>query len=123
MVSQWFGGTYKEPIFFARFAAEPDRLFTVYPEIHLPEDQKKAFQRERTACIVHKAIAEKYNMHSGDRIVIKGDIFPWLTSSFILRGIFDGTDAEAMYFNLEYLFQSLPAGMPRFCGNVRRTGP
>src|SRR5690348_16236013 len=33
MVSQWFGGVYKEPKnFFARLAVEPDRLFTLYPE-------------------------------------------------------------------------------------------
>ncbi len=31
MISQWFGGTYKDPKnFFARFAVEPEKLFAIY---------------------------------------------------------------------------------------------
>ena len=37
MVSQWFGGTYKDPKnFFARFAADPDKIFVVYSELKIP---------------------------------------------------------------------------------------
>src|SRR5512135_1373809 len=51
MVYQWFGGVYKEPKnMFARLAVEPDRFFTVFPELNLPDEQKQAFQRERMAC-------------------------------------------------------------------------
>ena len=53
IVFQWYGGSYKDARemknFFARFAVDADRLFTVYPEYQLPEDQKQAFLRERTA--------------------------------------------------------------------------
>jgi putative ABC transport system permease protein len=116
MVSQWFGGVYKEPKnFFARFAVEPDRLFTIYPEFNIPEDQKKAFQRERTACIMHKNIADKYNIHLGDKIILTGDIFPG-QYEFIVRGLYDGTDAEAMYFNLDYLFETLGPRRKDFAG-------
>src|SRR5258708_38172538 len=48
MVSQWFGGTYKDERdqrnFFARFAVEPDKLFGIRPEIELPAEQQTAFQ-------------------------------------------------------------------------------
>src|SRR5918996_69770 len=51
-ILQWFGGVYKEPKnVFARMAVEPERFFTVYPEYKMPEDQKKAFSQERSACI------------------------------------------------------------------------
>ncbi|MBV8818345.1 MAG: hypothetical protein JO022_08300, partial [Acidobacteriaceae bacterium] len=65
MVWQWFGGVYKDARdpknFFARFAAEPDRLFTVHPEYTIPDDQKFAFQHERTACVVSRELANKLN--------------------------------------------------------------
>jgi putative ABC transport system permease protein len=116
MVSQWFGGVYKEPKnFFARFAAEPDRIFTVYPEFHVPEDQKKAFQSERSACMLAKALAAKYDIHLGDRVTLKGDIFP-VNLELTVRAIYDGSDNEALYFNLDYLFQSLPPGRRDFAG-------
>lgn len=116
MVSQWFGGVYKEPKnFFARLAVEPDRLFTLYPEYNMPDEQKKAFQHERTACIMHRNIAEKYNLHVGDKFILTGDIFPG-KYEFVLRGIYDGTDAEAMYFNIDYLFEMLGAGRKDFAG-------
>ena len=55
MVWQWFGGVYKDARdpknLFARFGAEPDRIFTVRPEYQLPEEQKLAFQHERTGAL------------------------------------------------------------------------
>jgi len=53
MISQWFGGTYKDPKnFFARFAVEPEKLFAIYSELKIPEDQRLAFVRDRTGCVV-----------------------------------------------------------------------
>ena len=44
MVSQWFGGVYKEPKnMFARFGIEPDRFFTIMPEIKsLPTNRRRS---------------------------------------------------------------------------------
>jgi putative ABC transport system permease protein len=49
---QWYGGLYKDEErdrskFFPRLGAEADRLFAVFPEWTVPEDQKKAFERDR----------------------------------------------------------------------------
>lgn len=53
-VRQWFGGTYRDARdtrnFFARFAVRPEKLFQIYPELRIPEDQKEAFIHQRTAC-------------------------------------------------------------------------
>ncbi len=110
-VFQYFGGTYKDSRdmknFFARFAVEPDRFFIVSPHYQIPEEQKLAFQRERTACIIGKVIAERLNLHVGDRITLVGDIFP-VNLEFTLRGIYDNlTDDGALLFNYEYLRESL----------------
>lgn len=113
----WFGGTYKDNRdtrnFFARFATEPDHLFKVYPEYVIAEAEKQAFQRERTGCIVTKALADKLNFHLGDRITLVGDIYP-VTLELKVVGIFDEPEqVQTLYFNREYLRESLGANNPR----------
>ena len=112
-ISQWFGGVYidrRPEHMFARFAVEPDKIFTIHGEMTIPEDQKKAFQQERTACIAGRLLAEKYNWHLGERITLQGDIFP-VTLELTLRGVFEHADnPEVLYFSREYLEESLPLG-------------
>ena len=117
MVMQWFGGVYKDSKnVFARFAIEPSRLFTLYPEYITSEEEKKAFIRERSACMIGRAIADKYNIKLGDRMTLTGDIFP-VTMEFTVRAIYDSADNnETMYFNLDYLFESLSARRRDFAG-------
>jgi putative ABC transport system permease protein len=111
MISQWFGGVYKDARdpknFFARFAVEPEKMFSVYGELRMPENEKKAFEHERTACVIGRDLANKFGFHLGDRITLVGDIFPG-NYEFTVRGIFDGPRAsEVLYFNREYLEQTL----------------
>jgi putative ABC transport system permease protein len=113
----WFGGTYKDSRdprnFFARFATEPDHLFKVYPEYVISEAERQAFQTERTGCIVSKALADKLNFHLGDRITLMGDIYP-VTLELKVVGIFDEPEqAQTLYFNREYLRESLGPNNPR----------
>ena len=109
MVSQWFGGTYKDPKnFFARFAADADKIFTIFQDLKIPDDQRIAFERDRTGCVIGRDLANKYNLKIGDRMALVGDIFPG-DYEFTVRGIFDSPRAsEIMYFNREYLEQTLP---------------
>lgn len=119
-VSQWFGGVYKDERdqnnFFARFAAEPDRLFELYGEFRVPEEEKKAFIRDRTGCMLGKKLADRLGLKVGDRLTLKGDIFPG-NYDFTVRAIYDADENnENMYFNLDYLFEGLPAGRKDFAG-------
>ena len=112
MIYNWFGGTYKDSRDpknqFARFAIEPERLFTVFGEYRIPQDQKQAFLKERAACIIGRDLANSVQLHIGDRIHIVGDVYPG-DFDFTVRGIFDSPEAsDVMYFNKEYLDQSLP---------------
>jgi putative ABC transport system permease protein len=112
VIRNWFGGVYKDARdyknFFARFAIEPERMFKVYTDIDVPEDQKKAFLSERSACIVGRELAERLNFHLGDRITLVGDIYP-VTLELTVRGIMNSDlQAGSLYFNREYLEQSLP---------------
>ena len=80
MVWQWFGGVYKDARdpknMFPRFGSEPDHLFNVNPEFQLPDEQKIAFQRERTGAIVTHTLANEMNFHLGDRITHRRRHFP-----------------------------------------------
>ena len=111
MISQWFGGTYKDSRdpnnFFARFGLEAEKLFVTNPEIKLGETERKAFIGETVACIVGRKTAEKHNLKIGDRISIVGDIFP-VTLELIIRGIYDSAiDDETLFFHYKYLNESL----------------
>ena len=119
MIYNWFGGTYKDSRDpknqFARFAVEPQKLFKIYGEYQIPDDQKKAFEHDRTACVIGRDLQKTFNFKLGDRITLTGDIYPG-TFEFIVRGIFDSPTASAvMYINKEYIDQSLPE---RRRGNV-----
>ena len=109
-IEDWYGGQYiddKAEHQFARFATDPDKIFVVRSEMKIPEDQKAAFLRERTACIVGRPIAEKQKLKLGDKITLKGDIYPG-SLELTLRGIFDSEqNTDILYFNREYLEQSL----------------
>ena len=109
-IEDWYGGQYiddKAEHQFARFATDPDKIFIVRSEMKIPDDQKAAFLRERTACIVGRPIAEKQNLKLGDKITLKGDIYPG-SLELTLRGIFDSEqNTDILYFNREYLEQSL----------------
>jgi putative ABC transport system permease protein len=112
MVDTWFGGMYKDARetrnMFPRFSVEPDKLFTLFPEWTIPEDQKQAFIHERTACVIGRDLANAFGFHLGDRIPLEGDIFPG-KFEFTVRGIFDAaSNSNVMYFNKEYIDQALP---------------
>ncbi len=111
MVWQWFGGVYKDrrdpKNLFARFAAEPDRFFRVHPEYEISEDQKLAFQHERTGCILSDELQRKLGLKAGDRVTLVGDIFP-VTLELKLVGVFTDPDkSEVLYFNRDYLRDAL----------------
>jgi putative ABC transport system permease protein len=112
MTEGWFGGTYKDARdpknFFARFTVEPEKLFRVYSEYQIPSDQRLAFERDRTGCVIGRGLANKFNFHIGDRIHLVGDIYPG-DYEFTIRGIFDAPgNTEMLFFNREYLEQTLP---------------
>ena len=107
MVFQWFGGTYKDARdpnnFFPRLAVDADRLFTVYPEYRVPEDQKQAFLRERTACLIGRKLANRLGLKLGDKVHLVGDIFP-VTLDLTVRGIYDSErDNENLLLHNDYL--------------------
>jgi putative ABC transport system permease protein len=112
MTSQWFNGVYKDARdpknFFARFGVDPpEKLFTIFGELKIPEDQKQAFFRDRTGTVIGRDLANKFNFKLGDRITLIGDIYPG-TLELTVRGIFDSPrKSEMLYFNWAYVREGL----------------
>jgi len=107
----WFGGIYKDQKpenFFARFGTDPDEFFKVFRDIKMPEDEIKAWQRDRQGVIVDDYLANKFGWKLGDRIVIQGDIYP-VNLELYIRGIFHtDPDNKSVYFNSKYVEEAVP---------------
>jgi putative ABC transport system permease protein len=112
----WFGGIYKdEKNFFANYAVEPEVYLKLYPEIIIPEDQKKAFIQDRKAAVAGRILIERFGWKIGDTITLKGTIFPgnW---DFVIRGIYRGkdktVDESAFFFQWDYLNETMKKTAP-----------
>jgi putative ABC transport system permease protein len=106
----WFGGIYKDQKpenFFAQFGTDPEEFFKVFRDIKMPADQLTAWQRDRQGVIVDDTLANKYGWKLGDRIVLKGTIYP-VDLELYVRGIFTSyPDDKAVYFNTKYVEEAV----------------
>src|ERR1700691_3654174 len=106
----WFQGIYKDQKpenFFPRFGTDPDEFFKVFRDIQMPDDQLKAWQRDRQGVIVDDTLATKYGWKLGDRIYIQGDIYP-VNLELYVRGIFHSSpDNKSVYFNAKYVEEAV----------------
>ncbi len=113
----WFGGVYiTEKNFFPNFAVEPRTFLSIYPEFILTPEEKKGFLADRQGAVAGRKLAAKHGWKVGDRITLKGTIFPgqW---EFVLRGIYSGaqksTDETQFFFHWNYLNETMRKTVPR----------
>jgi putative ABC transport system permease protein len=113
----WFGGQYKDEKsgnMFAQFGTDPNEIFEVQKDFHIPPDQLEAWKKDRAGCVVDAELAKKHGWKTGDRLNIKGTIFP-LNLELTIRGIFTAPlNTETLYFNNAYIDE----GFPRIKGFV-----
>jgi putative ABC transport system permease protein len=112
----FFGGKFREGgarNTFVRFAVEPASLLKVYDDLEFLSGSTEEWLKDRTGCVVGKAIAEKFGWKLGDRIVLLGDIFP-VTLELTVRGVYQlrGGTSAALFFDRKYLDERFP----RFAG-------
>ena len=117
-VYTWFQGVYKDARdpnnFFARFAVQPEQALRILTEWQMPEEARQAFIKQRTAAIASDLVAKVHNWKVGDKITIKGDIFP-VTLELTLVGFYRDVDkTKTLLFNDEYLQESLGANSRRY---------
>lgn len=112
---QWFGGEYKDPKnFFANFAVDPETYPSVYREesglASIPPEQLRDWLRDGNACVVGKALADKFGWKLGDVVPLKSPIFN-LTLRLNIRIIYQGlrkSDEMMLAFHMRQLQEAVP---------------
>src|SRR6202167_2443746 len=108
--NSWFGGLYKDDKpenFFAQFGTDPEEFFKVYRDITISQKEITDWQRDRQGVVVDDTLAKKYGWKLGDRIVLKGTIYP-VDLELYIRGIFHSVpDDQSVYFNAKYVEESV----------------
>ena len=105
--ANWFGGVYQdERNFFSQMAIDDDTYFHIYPEFVVPPDEMQAYTADRQGAVVGEALAKRFGWKVGDRIPLKGSIFPG-TWEFNIRAIYHGRrahdDTTQFLFHYKYL--------------------
>jgi len=107
----WFGGYYQEQKNqFAQFPVDAERYLKVYPEVLVPEDQKKKWIATRDSVLVGKDLVEAFGFSVGDRIPIHSSIWTKKDGGqvwdFEIAGIFENEDprqgSALMLINYKY---------------------
>ena len=108
----WFGGVYQdERNFFPQFAIDREHYRGLFPEFRIPDEQWQAFLADKEGCVVGVGLAERFGWKLGDRIPIRGTIFPgaW---EFNVRAIYRGgrtqDDTTQFWFRWDYLDERKP---------------
>jgi putative ABC transport system permease protein len=110
--ANWFGGVYQdERNFFPQFAIDREGYRRMFTEFVIPDDQWQAFLADREGCIIGEGLAKRFHWKVGDRIPIKGTIFPG-TWEFNIRGVYRGKrtqdDTTQFWFRWDYLDERTP---------------
>ncbi|MGB9103456.1 MAG: FtsX-like permease family protein [Terriglobales bacterium] len=105
--ANWFGGVYQdERNFFPQFAIDTETYRDMFPEFVMPEEQWKAFVGDREGAVVGEDLVKRFHWKIGDRVPIKGTIFPG-TWEFNIRGIYHGSrqadDTTQFWFHYKLL--------------------
>lgn len=119
--ASWFGGIYQNPgtgfqgVF--QGPIDPEAYLAMYPEIKVPEDQKRAWIEDRQGVLVGETTARRYGWKVGDRVPIQGTFWRKKDGSsaweFNVRGIYTGdraTDKTQFLFHYTYFDESRQYG-------------
>ena len=105
--ANWFGGVYQdERNFFPQFAVDTQGYRQMFPEFVVDDGEWTAFLGDKEGAIVGEGLAERFKWKMGDRIPVRGTIYPG-TWEFNIRGIYHGQrvqdDVTQFWFCWDYL--------------------
>jgi putative ABC transport system permease protein len=104
MPLQWFGAYYREEKnFFANFAADPNKVWQMYPEHVVSEETKEKFKSERIAAVVGQQLMNRYKWEVGQRITLTSPIFGISPELLIVGSFQDDDRGDVLYFRYDYL--------------------
>ena len=106
----WYGGRFEveKGVTFPSFATEPDAITDVFPDFRLGPASIEAFQHHRDGAIVGLPTLRSYGWKVGDRVTLRGDLYP-VDLEFQIVGVIDAEMSQLFLFHREYLEQALRA--------------
>lgn len=107
--SCWFGGLYKDDRknFIAQFACDADTYFSIFDDRKIDPAELAAFQGpNKQAAIAGEELAKEYGWKVGDRITLKGTIYP-VTLELDIVGTYQYEKEASLQFRYDYLEQLL----------------
>jgi putative ABC transport system permease protein len=117
----WFGANYRnEKTQFPQFGTDPQTIFSVYEEYTIPPDQLKAWQDDKTGCVVGAVLARNMGWKIGDKIPLQRALYP-IDLELTVRGIYDGpetTDRGWLLFHFQYMDDALKEYYEPSSGNA-----
>jgi len=106
----WYGGVFEieKGVTFPNFAVEPEPIGTVWADWGIDAKQLEDFRRYRDGAIVGGATLKRQGWKVGDRITLKGTLYP-VDLQFRIVAEIPNDRAPFLLFQREYLDQALRA--------------
>jgi putative ABC transport system permease protein len=106
----WYGGLVDadEGVTFPSFATEPEVVAEVFPDFELTPEEVEAFRAYRDGAIVGRATASQYDWKVGDRVALRGEVYP-VDLEFRIVAILPHDLSPILLFHREYMDQALQA--------------
>jgi putative ABC transport system permease protein len=108
---QWFGGQYVDQSAFNNFSRfstqDPEALLRVFDEAKIVEGSGDDWVKDRAGVLVGQLLMKKYGWKPGQKIALKGDIYP-MTLELTIRAVFQGPDESGVYFHHAYVEEAIP---------------
>lgn len=109
-VAYWayFVGWYQRPtVQLPIVAADVERIFRMYPELHLPPAQLQAMRRIKSGAVISRQLAKRFDWKIGDRVPLKSAIWPRKDGSdvwyFDIVGIYEPVEASPAFNDLFFV--------------------
>jgi putative ABC transport system permease protein len=113
----WFPGVYQDPRNdFPKLAVDTESWFEMYRDLWaVPDDQLARWKATRTGALVGEELAERFDWKLGDRIPIKGTMWPKAGGGaweFTVEGIYSGAPGtgDLMFFHYGYFNETRTVG-------------
>lgn len=106
----WLQGYYQEPNNFIPVISVDEDYIAMYPEIVMPDSQRRAWRDSRTAAVVGKSLAARFGWQVGDQVPIRSGIWQNVdggnTWEVDIAAIYDSTsraiDTASMFIHYDY---------------------
>jgi putative ABC transport system permease protein len=103
-----FAGIYHLPSDqFPNFAVDPDGIERMWPDWGITPALGDAFRGERIACLAGQSLMARFGWHLGQRIALRGTIYPVTVELEIVGVLADKAPPIALLFRRDYLEEML----------------